>query len=84
MVEEDTQMNIADIEAAPVAGIGVVIVVMAVIEAEPTEQHNCCKVPVLDKFQKHTYFLGCSGEQLPAAWSDWKLVVSEGFAGKLM
>lgn len=87
MVEEDTQMNIEDIEAAPVAGIGVVIVVMAEIEAGPMEQHNCCRVPALDfqdKYRKHRDFLECSGEQVPAACYDWKLVECEGLAGRLM
>lgn len=83
MVEEDMQMNIEDIEAAPLAGIGVV----AVIEAGPMEQHSCCKVPALDfqdKLRKHRDFLVCSKEQVPAACSDWKLVVCVGYAGRSM
>lgn len=87
MVEEDMQMNIEDIEAAPLAGIGDVTVVMAVIEAGPMEQHSCCKAPALDfqdKFRKHRDFLECSKEQVPAACSDWKLVVFVGYAGRSM
>lgn len=86
-MEEDMQMSIEDIEAAPPAGTGVVIVVMAVIEAGPMEQHSCCKVPALDfqhKFRKHRDFPECSKEQVPAACSDWKLVVRVGYAGRSM
>lgn len=65
MEEEDRQRNIEDIEAAIVAGIAVVVVVagvviMAAVGAWPMEQHNCCRVSVLDflhKFAKNRDFL---------------------------
>lgn len=71
MVEEDRQRNIEDIEAAIVTGISVVVavaVIKAAVEAEPMEQHNCCRVSVLDflhEFAKHRDFLECSVEKGP-------------------